>query len=721
MFSRKSQKRKIKNALQDENLQKALEKASSNHFQKFNSTKNNIPWQNYKERAKAIREECVKKLPQLIQKFSEEAKKVNAQVYHASNPSQALSLVEKIARQKKAKLIVKSKSMVSEEIQLNNFLEKNGYRVVETDLGEWIIQLAREKPSHITAPALHKTKKQVAELLSRHLHKKIPPDSKEIVRHARIEMRKLFLEADIGISGANLAIAESGTLVIVSNEGNARLVTALPPIHIALITTEKFVETLEQAASLIKALTIASAGMKLTSYVSFITGPSRTTDIEKELIIGVHGPQELHIIILDNGRLKITQDENMDKILYCLKCGGCLLVCPVFQSVGGHIFSGPVYPGGIGILLTAIMNSSKEYSALFDFCADCKKCEEFCPVGIPISELILRLKNEKGPKLWEKVLSSFFSKKILSQTGAKIFSILQTPWKENAYLENLPFKQIKEKLIPAFNLKKTTSSKGKKGEKVYLFEGCLVKYFFPEIRESIFTSLSYFGFHVVSPPDQHCCGAPSYHLGDKKHVRKLALNNLKSFEKENPRYILTVCPTGNSMLKKIYPQLEPKSFRWKDKIFDFTEFVSDKGYFPEIKKAIPPKEVFYHYPCHYLNSLNLKEEPQKVLKALGFSPKLEEEPFTCCGFCGVFSLKNPEISARMWEKKKQKIQKNKVSLIATDCPGCLFQLRAGLKKKEKDIHIFHTAEFFAKVVEHILKQQKTGSFPNSGGKIHRNG
>lgn len=158
MFSHKSQKRKIKNALQDENLQKALEKASSNHFQKFNSTKNNIPWQNYKERAKAIREECVKKLPQLIQKFSEEAKKVNAQVYHASNPSQALSLVEKIARQKKAKLIVKSKSMVSEEIQLNNFLEKNGYRVVETDLGEWIIQLAREKPSHITAPALHKTK-----------------------------------------------------------------------------------------------------------------------------------------------------------------------------------------------------------------------------------------------------------------------------------------------------------------------------------------------------------------------------------------------------------------------------------------------------------------------------------------------------------------------------------------------------------------------------------
>ena len=701
MSSRKSRKRKIKKALEDENLQKALEKASSYHFQRFNTTKKEISWEKQKERAKAIREECIKKLPQLIQKFSEEAKKAGAQVYQAATPSQALSVVEKIVGEKKARLIVKSKSMVSEEIQLNDFLEKKGYKVVETDLGEWIIQLAKEKPSHITAPALHKTKQEVAELLSHHLGRKTPPDSKEIVKQARKELRKLFTEADIGISGANLAIAESGTLVIISNEGNARLVTSLPPVHIALITTEKFVETLEQAVSLIKALTVASAGMKLTSYVSFITGPSRTTDIEKELVIGVHGPQELHVIILDNGRLKISQDEDLDKILYCLKCGGCMLVCPVFQSVGGHVFGGPVYPGGVGLLLTAITKSPKEASALLDFCADCKKCEEFCPVGIPTSNLLLKLKHEEGPRLGEKVLSSLFSRKILSLAGVKILSMFQAPWKRNGYLKNLPFKWLKEKSLPALNVRKTTTSPDKGGEKVYLFEGCLVKYFFPEIREGIIKGLSSFGFQVVSPADRVCCGAPSYHLGDKKDVRRLALKNLKSFERQNPGYILTVCPTGNSILKNIYPQLEPKFSRWKDKIFDFTEFVLKKGCLPDKRTATSTKEVFYHYPCHSLNELNLKEEPKRVLEALGFSTKLEDEPYACCGFCGVFTVKNPEISARLWEKKKQKIAKNESPLIATDCPGCLFQLRSGLKKKGVDI--FHTAELFAKVVEQNQK------------------
>lgn len=704
MFPRRARKRKIKKALEDKNLQKALDRASSHHFQKFNKTKNEISWEQQKERAKAIREECIKKLPSLIQKFSEEAAKAGAQTYRASTPSQALHLVEKIVQEKKAQLIVKSKSMVSEEIQLNDFLEKKGYKVVETDLGEWIIQLAKEKPSHITAPALHKTKQEVAELLSHHLGRKIPADSKEIVKQARQELRKIFTEADIGISGVNLAVAESGTLVIISNEGNARLVTSLPPIHIALVTTEKFVETLEQAVTLIKALTVASAGMKLTSYVSFITGPSRTTDIEKELVIGSHGPQELHVIILDNGRLKISQDKDLDKILYCLKCGGCMLVCPVFQSIGGHLFGGPVYPGGVGILLTAITKSAKEASSLLDFCADCKKCDEFCPVGIPTSDLLLKLKQEQGAKLWEKALSSLFSKKMFSSTGAKILSLLQTPWKKNGYLENLPLKRLKEKSLPAINVRKTTTCQDKSGEKVYLFEGCLAKYFFPEIRESIIKGLSSFGFHVVSPSDRVCCGAPSYHLGDQKEVKRLALKNLKSFEGQNPDCILTVCPTGNSMLRKIYPRLEQKFLRWKDKIFDFTEFVLKKGCLPEKRSFSSPKKVFYHYPCHSLNELNMKEDPIRFLEALGFNPKTEEEPYACCGFCGVFSLKNPEISARLWEKKKQKIVKTEASLIATDCPGCLFQLRSGLKKEERDAGIFHTAELFARILEENQKK-----------------
>ncbi|MGD8536584.1 MAG: LUD domain-containing protein, partial [Candidatus Aminicenantes bacterium] len=558
MFPRRKQKKKVKKALNDSNLQKALEKASNHHFEKYTHTKKEIPWDEYKEKARAVREECVKRLPQLIQKFTEEAEKAGSFVYKVSTPQEALSRIEEIVRQKKAKLIVKSKSMVSEEIELNSFFEKKDTKIVETDLGEWIIQLAEEKPSHITAPALHKTKEEVAELLTQHLGKKVPAEPKEIVKLAREEMRKHFFEADIGISGANLAVAESGTLVIISNEGNARLVTSLPPVHIALVTTEKFVETLEQAITLIKALIPASSGYKLTSYLSFITGPSRTTDIEKELVIGVHGPHELHIIILDNGRLKISKDSNLNKILYCLKCGGCMLICPVFKALGGHVYGGPVYPGGIGVLLTAMTQSFKDSSFLLDFCADCKKCEEFCPVGIPTGDLIQKLKNKRIPRPWEKTLSFFFREKSFAERVVKVLSILQKPFQKKGYLMNLPFAWGKGKYFPAIKPPKRMKEEMKDGEKVYLFQGCLVKFFFPEIRDSVVNSLSRSGFHVVSPPDQACCGAPSLHLGNEKDVRKLALKNIESFEKENPDYILTVCPTGNSLLKKLYPEIEPK-------------------------------------------------------------------------------------------------------------------------------------------------------------------
>ena len=233
MSPSKRQKKKVKEALENKDLQKALELASSQHYNKFHKIQNETDWEKLKEEAQAIRQACVKRLPDLIRQFKEEAKKSGAHVYETETPEEALAHIKAIAQKHKAELIVKSKSMVSEEIHLNSYLEKQGFRVVETDLGEWIVQLADEKPSHITAPALHKTKEEVAKLLSSHLKQDIPPDAKEIAKIAREEMRRVFVDADIGISGANLAVSESGSLVIVSNEGNARLVTTLPPVHIA--------------------------------------------------------------------------------------------------------------------------------------------------------------------------------------------------------------------------------------------------------------------------------------------------------------------------------------------------------------------------------------------------------------------------------------------------------------------------------------------------------
>ena len=710
MFSRLRIRHRAKKALKDVNLQIALGRASGQHSNKYLQTSREIPWEEYKQKARAIREKNISRLPELIEQFSREAEKAGARVHRASGPQDALDTFLRIARERKARLIVKSKSMVSEEIGLNDVLEKSGLQVVETDLGEWIIQLTGDRPSHITAPALHLTKEKIAEVLSRHLGRPVPADAREIVRIAREEMRKHFIQADIGVSGANLAVAESGTLVIVSNEGNVRLATTLPPVHIALVTVEKFVETLEEATVLIKALTVASSGKKLTSYVSFITGPSSTTDIEKENVVGVHGPQEVHIIILDNGRLALAENEDFKEVLYCLKCGGCMLVCPVFQSVGGHVFGGPVYPGGIGTLLTAMTRSLRESYRTLDLCADCKKCEEFCPVGIPTGDLLLRIKETQGLRLWEKGLSSLFRSKALAEKGAGILAVLQKIWQKDGYFRRLPLVWTSGKKIPVLKPRKSRPGEPADGPKAYLFQGCLVKYFFPEVRESVIKSLAFFGYQVVVPPEQACCGAPSHHLGDGRAVRALAKKNLESFAKEDPDVIITVCPTGHALFKNLYPRLDPRGSRFAGKVQDFTAFMASKGHLPQAR-ATDKKEVYYHYPCHYLTELRLGDKPPELLRSLGFDLAEQKEPPACCGFCGVFSVKNPQISAHLWKNKKKDILKSGAPLVATDCPGCLFQLRSGLETEGRPIRSRHTAEIFAELLEEPAPPRNLDSRP----------
>jgi len=704
--AKKALKKKKSLALRSKTLGTALDRASKQHHSKFDLTQRQIPWEKYKEKATQIREKNLPRLRELIQQFRETADRSGARTYLAENSDDALSIFKNIITEKGAKRIVKSKSMVSEEIELNKFLEDLGCTVIETDLGEWIIQQASEKPSHITAPALHKTKEEIAALLSQKLRIPVPADAKEIVKLARQELRQHFLDAEIGISGANFAVAESGTLVLISNEGNARLTTSLPPVHIALVTTEKFVETLEEATALIKALVTASSGTRLTSYVSYITGPSRTTDIEKELITGVHGPQEVHIIILDNGRLQVQGDKEMGKILYCLKCGGCMLVCPVFQLVGGHVYGGTVYPGGIGLLLTEVLASSELSGELIDFCADCKKCESFCPVGIPTGELLLHIKEKRGAGYWDKVLSRILTSNRLSHTSARILAKLQCLWMEKGHLKKLPLPWTKEKRFPVLKTEdgifvKSDPVKGA----IYLFQGCLSKFFFPQIRDAVRSSLGFFGHTVITPFDQTCCGAPSWHLGRREDVRESMKINWKSIEAADPEVILTVCPTGNAMLKKTYPLLDPGFSPWAEKVFDYSEFLSSKGFDLNKTDSETSKDVFYHHPCHYLHETELKNKPEKILEAAGYHPIVEEKPFSCCGFCGVFSLKNPDLSALIWEKKKGKVLASGIRLVATDCPGCLFQLKSGLKVQEIPFEIHHTAELVARTIQ---KKKRTG-------------
>jgi L-lactate dehydrogenase complex protein LldF len=299
-------------------------------------------------------------------------------------------IVTEIARQHGVSKAAKSKSMVSEECALNEALESAGVQVVETDLGEYILQLANEPPSHIVAPVLHKTKEEIAALFARH-HARPPQsaaaeiDIPALCREARELLRPHFITADMGISGGNFLIAETGSVLIVTNEGNGRLVTTLPRVHVAITGIEKVVPTLEDAATLLRLLPRSATGQDITNYVSLLSGVRGEQDSD--------GPAHFHIVLVDNGRSKLL-GTRLQPILRCIRCGACMNHCPVYQNIGGHAY-GWVYPGPMGSILTPAFVGLENALPLPNASTLCGKCAEVCPVNIPLPDLLRELRHEQ--------------------------------------------------------------------------------------------------------------------------------------------------------------------------------------------------------------------------------------------------------------------------------------------------------------------------------------
>jgi L-lactate dehydrogenase complex protein LldG len=281
--------------------------------------------------------------------------------------------------------------MVSEEIHLNKLLEKLGNKVYETDLGEFIIQLRNEKPTHILNPSVHIPKEEVAKTFSKLLGRAIEADIPTLVGVAREYLRDKFCNADIGITGANVIAANTGTMFIIENEGNARFVSNAPPMHICITGVEKVVPTLSDAFKVVQVLPPYATGVLMSAYVSMITSPSRTADIEKTLVYGAHGPKELHVVFLDNGRTEMLKDPIFREALYCLRCGGCMYECPVYRVIGGSF--GHNYFGGIGIIWSAFTSGEETVAAAIDACTKCGRCLEVCPVDIDTPKMVEKLKE----------------------------------------------------------------------------------------------------------------------------------------------------------------------------------------------------------------------------------------------------------------------------------------------------------------------------------------
>ncbi len=648
--------------------------ASLTFYKKFlQRLQENPNWEELKDEAVRIRDKNIAKLEELADRFEEKAVKAGSKVYRVSTPQEALDIILSILQRREAKLVVKSKSMVTEEIHLNRFLEKNGITVVETDLGELIVQLAGSRPSHLTAPAIHMTRQDIKKLFEEKLGVKTSDDPAELVKVAREKLRECFIKADAGITGANFAIAETGTLVIVSNEGNARLVSSLPPVHIAVITYDKLVETLEEAAFLLRMLPKSSTGQDITAYISFVTGPSRTADIEKMLVLGAHGPEEVHIILLDNGRLKARQDPLLRDVLRCYRCGGCLLVCPVFQEMGGHEYGGDVYPGGIGLLVTAIVNPDFPLKEKLHLCTQCGRCSAFCPMRIDIPGKIKKLR-EKQPDLATRLSGFFLSSPSLMDKGmeaaSRFTSLFRSDFIDLPVIGPVPRREKGE-----------VAERRGEGRRVLLFRGCLVDKFFPSIAEKASKLLSSRGFEVISPEKQSCCGAPAYHARGEEKVRPFMERNLRMLEELEPEAVVFLCPTGVHIFRDVYPELDERARKWAERSLLLSELLVQAGG-PEGKER---GEVFFHHPCHSMTYLKVKEAPLKLLEQAGFRVKQDEIMELCCGFAGSFAFRHPVRSTSIGERRLRQIDPELT--IVTECPGCLFQLSRLRRDRGKVKHI----------------------------------
>ncbi len=405
-------------SLADPNLQSALDANSVRRLEVRKVAFESLPdAKERRQRAHDVRVEVIEHLAGYIAQFTNHMKEHGISVHYAVDADQAIKLVLEIAHQHGAKLIAKSKTMVSEEICLNHALEGEGVEVIETDLGEYIVQLRGEAPSHIITPAVHLRRQDVGKLFEEKLGIKYTEDISVMTDAARLTLRQVFLNADVGISGVNFGVADTGTLCLVTNEGNGRMVTSVPRVHIALMGIERLVPTLKDLGLMLSLLPRSATGQKLSVYTTLINSPRGPKDPD--------GPMERHVILVDNGR-SATQASDLREILYCIRCGACLNACPVFREIGGHAYvsidgKGSPYPGPVGSVVSPALFGQLEYGHLARASSLCGACREACPVDIDLPKLLLRIRA--GTQVSKTATKNEPNAPALLELGLRLFTL----------------------------------------------------------------------------------------------------------------------------------------------------------------------------------------------------------------------------------------------------------------------------------------------------------
>ncbi len=719
MSKRRNLKREIKEKLNDDVLRNALGRFAEEYPAAREKALENVEDVDaLRESLKAMKLNAVGRIEELADRFEEEATKRGVKVFRAKTGDDLKKYILDLCRERDVKSIVKSKSMASEEVDLNPALEEAGIEVKETDLGEWIISLAGHKPSHMVLPAIHLNRYQVSEYFSRELDKSIEPDIAFMVQTARVTLREKFLSADMGITGANFGIAENGGIGLVTNEGNARLVTTLPRIHVVIIGYEKLIPTLRDATPILRLLPRSATAQLMTSYMSVISGPvpvmvKRNGRWEED-------EKEVHYILLDNGRLAAAHDDTFKEIYQCIRCGSCLNVCPVYALVGGHVYGGHTYAGGIGTILTAFMSGMEEFEDFNELCIGCRRCTTVCPgmIDIPglIEELRKRSVKEHGlPFVMDKIFDVMTNRRLFHGL-LRAASIAQKPFTSEGLVRHLPLflaGMTKDRSLPSIAnvpLRDRIDAVIKKIEnpvkRVGFFSGCTMDFVFPETGESVIKVIQDLNMEVVYPDGQGCCGKPVSATGDVEHAKKIAMNNIKAFEGLDLDFIICACPTGVEQIRD-YPRLFKDDPEWKvraqsmaDKLEEFCFFVAREyektGRLEKAPKKADAIKVTYHDSCHLKRVLDICEEPRKLIESVGGYELVEmKDADKCCGMSGAFGVQHSNLSIPILKQKMDNIRDTGAEIVACACSGCMVQLQGGIDQQAPGKRMKHIADILA--------------------------
>lgn len=664
-----------------------------------------------RQKMKAAKNEAIDNLDEYLDRFIAGAERSGATVHLASDADEANRIIREIARQHDVKLVAKSKSMVSEEIFLNDALAEDGVKAVETDLGEWIVQLRHERPSHMVMPAIHLSRQQVGDVFSEYFDREISrEDVGEQVSVARDEIRDVFFNAGMGVTGANALIAESGTVMMVTNEGNGRLTSSIPPVHVVLAGIEKLVPTYEDAMTQVRLLARNATSQRITSYTTFIQGPTPG--------------HSQHIVLLDNGRRKMRDLPEFKEALNCIRCAACANVCPPYREVGGHVF-GHVYSGAIGLVVTPFLHTLADIAGPQSLCLSCNACEIVCPVEIPLPRQILDVRDmvvrEFGMKRAKRVIMKAYANpsvaNVLLKIGTKaqkpivrrskfirlrkapIIGAKQTSWRSFPALADPRFEERVAHSIPPTQCLANAAA----GMKVAIFPGCMTDRLYPEQGEATIKVLSALGVNIVNPAGLHCCGLIPFNSGAVDDAKGMALHTLGQLESLGVDVILSPSASCVAMLAQDYlhlfrndPTVLPRAQRLSQMVMDTTRFLVDVAKLqPGSFAGDTPREITYHDSCQGLNALGLLAEPRYLIEQVMGDTIAELPEKLCCGFGGSFSIEQPRVASRLLDRKLDAAEGTGTRIIVTDNQGCIMHLRGGIDASGRTIEVRHIVELLA--------------------------